>query len=343
MPPISFVVDRRESGKTLAAVLKQRFGLTWSQAKRLVEQGHVRIGPHVETDVARRLKPGKRVLLAAGTIEKHSGPKPEPAKKTRPKPQKPKPAKRAVPPPHPDVEIVYSDDSVVVLNKPAGLTTMRHRSEAAEFGRGKKFLPATLADQIPRLLGEPGRPVIAVHRIDRDTSGLVVFARTPDAAQALMKQFRKHTVDRRYLALTRGVPLVSRIESVLVPDRGDGRRGSTRKSNPPDGKNTVTHVKVIEELGPFAAVECRLETGRTHQVRIHLGECGSPLCGERIYDRPVNGRPAPDGSGAERPMLHAARLGFIHPDTNQVMTWDAKPPADFARVWTELRSRTKPE
>lgn len=348
MPPISFVVEARESGKTLAAVLKKRFGLTWSQAKRLVEQRHVRIGPHVETDVARRLKPGKRVLLDPGTIEKRSGPKPEPAKaepkpgpaKAEPKPARPKPAKRtATSSPRSDIEIVYSDDSLVVVNKPAGLTTMRHESEAAEFGRGKRFLPATLADQIPRLLGEPGRPVIAVHRIDRDTSGLVVFARTPAAAQSLMKQFRKHTVDRRYLALTRGVPLVSRIESVLVSDRGDGRRGSTRKKNPPDGKQGVTYVKVIEELGAFAVVECRLETGRTHQVRIHLGENGAPLCGERIYDRPINGRPAPDGSGAARPMLHAARLGFTHPDTNQPMTWDANPPADFSKVRAELRAK----
>jgi len=279
--------------------------------------------------------------------------KPEPAKPEPAKPEPAKPAaKKAPKPPQPrsskpllveradngaGVEIVYSDESIVVVNKPAGLTTMRHKEEAAEFGRGKRYLPATLADILPKLLGEPGHPVIAVHRIDRDTSGLLVFALTPAAAAALTKQFRKHTVDRRYLALTRGMPGASRIESVVVPDRGDGRRGSTRKSNPPDGKRAVTHVKVIEELGAFAVVECRLETGRTHQVRIHLGESGAPLCGERIYDRPVNGRPAADGSGAERPMLHAARLGFMHPVTNQPMEWDVKPAADFARLWAELR------
>lgn len=350
MPPIVFVVDRREAGQTLAAVLKKRFGISWSQAKRLVERRHVRVGQQVEVDVTRRLRVGKRVQLDAGTVEVRDagrGTRKETAV-SKPKTEvsrdpKGGAASQAEPIARrlavPGVEIVYSDDAVVVANKPAGLTTMRHEEEAAEFGpRGKRFLPKTLADLLPGLLGAPGRPVIAVHRIDRDTSGLVVFARTPAAAEALTKQFRKHTVDRRYLALTRGISQPGRIESVLVRDRGDGRRGSTRKTNPPDGKRAVTHVKVLEELGPFALVECRLETGRTHQVRIHLGEAGTPLCGERVYDRPVNGRPVPDGSGAERPMLHAARLGFTHPDTGQPMTWDVKPPDDFAALWAKLRS-----
>jgi len=349
VPPIVFVVDRREAGKTLASVLKKRFGISWSQAKRLVERRHVRVGQQVEVDVARRLKLGKQVQLDAGTVEVRTadrGPRNESAA-VRPKTEVSRDrkgsAKRQARPVDAGftifgIEIVYADDAVVVANKPAGLTTMRHEEEAAEFGpRGKQFLPKTLADLLPGLLGEPGRPVIAVHRIDRDTSGLVVFARTPPAAEALTKQFRKHTVDRRYLALTRGTPYQERIESVLVRDRGDGRRGSTRKTNPPDGKRAVTYVKVLEELGPFALVECRLETGRTHQVRIHLGEAGTPLCGERVYDRPVNGRPVPDGSGAERPMLHAARLGFTHPETGQPMTWDVKPPDDFAAVWAKLR------
>ena len=344
----SFIVEHRESGKTLAAALKMRFGLSWSQAKRLVEGRHVRVGQQVETDVARRLKPGRRVVVAEGTIErpkkeksaKAPEPKPVPAPRVKAKPKTK--SKAPIPPPTPHViEIVCSDDAIVVVDKPAGLTTMRHREEAAEFGRGKRFLPDTLADCLPKLLGEPGRPVIAVHRIDRDTSGLVIFARTQAAATNLTKQFRLHTIDRRYLALTRGVPLAPRLESILVRDRGDGRRGSTRKTNPPDGKRAVTHVKAIEELGAFAAVECRLETGRTHQVRIHLGESGAPLCGERVYDRPLNGRPAPDGSGAERPLLHAARLGIVHPTTGETMTWDAKPPEDFAKIWVRLRAAAK--
>lgn len=350
MPPIVFVVDRREAGKTLASVLKKRYGISWSHAKRLVERRHVKIGQQVETDVARRLKVGKTVQLAAGTVELKVPPGQPPAKSAKPaKPQPPKrpPKKKAPARAKPEaspfaaaVEVVYSDEAVVVANKPAGLTTMRHREEAAEFGEhGKRFLPKTLADLLPGMLGAPDRRVIAVHRIDRDTSGLVVFARTPAAAEALTQQFRKHTVDRRYLALTRGVPTPGRVESVFVPDRGDGRRGSTRKTNPPDGKRAVTNVKVVEQLRGFAAVECRLETGRTHQVRIHLGEAGTPLCGEHVYDRPVNRKPVPDGSGAGRPMLHAARLGFAHPETGQPMAWEAKPPADFAGLWAKLRTQ----
>jgi 23S rRNA pseudouridine1911/1915/1917 synthase len=152
-----------------------------------------------------------------------------------------------------------------------------------------------------------------------------------------MKQFRKHSAERKYFALTRGVPAVGRIESVLVRDRGDGRRGSTTDLVAEGGKRAVTHVAVREALGRFALVECRLETGRTHQVRIHLGETGAPLCGETVYDRTVHGKPLPDGSGAKRPMLHAARLGFAHPDTGEVVSWDAEPPADFQEVLARLR------
>ena len=95
--------------------------------------------------------------------------------------------------------VVYEDDSVVVVNKPAGLTTMRHADEAAEFGeKGKKFLPTTLADLLPDLLGQPGKPLRAVHRIDRDTSGLVVFARKAKAERSLLEQFRHHSIERRY-------------------------------------------------------------------------------------------------------------------------------------------------
>jgi 23S rRNA pseudouridine1911/1915/1917 synthase len=342
VPPVVFVVNRGEAGQTLAAVLKRRFGLSWSQAKRLVERGHVRVGQQVETDVARRLKVGKRVQLAAGTVETRSEqPKSKPpvsreSKTSAGDRRKPPVTRQAAKPALAGIDIMYSDDDVVVVNKPAGLTTMRHAEEAAEFGRGKRFLPTTLADALPRLLGAPNKPVIAVHRIDRDTSGLVVFARTRSAAEDLTRQFRTHTVDRRYLALTRGAPKPGRIESVFVRDRGDGRRGSTTDPNA-DGKRAVTHVKVVEELGPFAAVECRLETGRTHQVRIHLGEVGTPLCGEQVYDRPPNGRPVVDGSGAKRPMLHAARLGFRHPETGEAVTWDVKPPDDFAAVWAKLR------
>src|SRR5262249_22386421 len=150
-----------------------------------------------------------------------------------------------------------------------------------------------LPGQLPRHKGKPAR-VIAVHRLDKETSGLVVFARTAEAAKHLGRQLREHSAERRYLAAVRGRAQDGTSESWLVRDRGDGRRGSGQRD---EGQRAVTHIRVVEELGDFTLVECRLETGRTHQVRIHLGEAGTPLCGERVYDRPVNGSPVPDSSG----------------------------------------------
>lgn len=354
MSGILFQVDRTEAGKTLAAVLKRRYGLSWSRAKRLVEGRHVRVGQQISSEVTRRLKLGIRVEIAPGMLEvkmpltpaqlaKKAKAKQKAEAAATPRPPRVPREERDDPFPAAEIEVVYNDDHVVVANKPAGLTTMRHADEAAEFGRGQRFLPNTLADKLPALLGDPGRPVVPVHRIDRDTSGLVVFARTREAAEHLSKLFKRHAVDRLYLALTRGVPQGGRIESVLVRDRGDGRRGSTRKNNPPDGKRAVTRVEVGEVMGEFAAVECRLETGRTHQIRIHLGETGTPLCGERVYDRPLNGKPYPDDSGAGRPLLHAARIGFTHPATGETVAWDAPPPDDFLRVWERLRRSEQTE
>jgi 23S rRNA pseudouridine1911/1915/1917 synthase len=272
----------------------------------------------------------------------------------------PKKGKTAVPPPSPKRKqpasqtasllstpiIVFADEHVVVVDKPPGMTTMRHAEEANEFGpRGKRFLPPTLADLLPGMLakGRPGRqPVVrAVHRIDNETSGLVVFARTVEAERHLGRQFRAHSTDRVYLALVRGQAKTARIESHLVRDRGDGRRGSSPEEG--TGQRAITHVRVVEELGDFTLVECRLETGRTHQVRIHLGEAGTPLCGEHIYDRPLHGKPLPDESGAQRIMLHAASLGFEHPATGERREWQAALPDDMAALLQRLHERTQPE
>jgi 23S rRNA pseudouridine1911/1915/1917 synthase len=185
--------------------------------------------------------------------------------------------------------------------------------------------------------GEKATAVRAVHRLDKETSGLVVFARTVEAERHLGRQFRAHATDRLYLALVRGRAKESRIESWLVRDRGDGRRGSTARQG--EGQRAVTHVRVVEYLGDYTLVECRLETGRTHQVRIHLGEAGTPLCGERVYDRPPHGRPLPDASGARRILLHAATLGFEHPATGKRMHFTAPLPTDMTEMLQGLRSR----
>jgi 23S rRNA pseudouridine1911/1915/1917 synthase len=252
----------------------------------------------------------------------------------------PRPAAHGLPSPF----IRFADKHIVVVDKPPGLTTMRHPHEAAEFGsRARRFLPPTLADLLPGLLArvragrQAGSPrVRAVHRLDKDTSGLAVFARTTEAERHLGRQFRAHTIERRYLAVVRGRATPARIESFLVDDRGDGRRGTS--TVPGQGKRAITHVRVVEPLGDFTLVECRLETGRTHQVRIQLAEAGTPLCGERVYDRPLHGAPLPDRSGAPRLALHAASLGFEHPATGQRMTWNTPLPPDLRALVKRLRS-----
>jgi 23S rRNA pseudouridine1911/1915/1917 synthase len=381
VPPIVVNADRRDNGQTLAAVLKAHLGLTWTQAKRVIDRRHVRVGGQIVADAAFRVKTGKRITVAAGVVEvpsaergarsekpktKKAPPLSREAKSSEPSaaPRKPKspingtaksteprtPASAAksksqqrssdfnsaLRAPHSTLllDILFSDASVVVVNKPGGVTTVRSAEDREEFGDGQRFLPKTLAELLPVALGAPDRPVVAVHRLDRDTTGAIVFARNKAVGQKLMVQFRRHSADRRYLALVRGEPQSGRIESALVPDRGDGRRGS---GDGDEARTAVTHVKVLERFPGFALVECRLETGRTHQVRIHLGEAGNPLCGETVYDRPVNGQPLPDGSGAARPMLHAAELGFTHPASGERMTFAVPPPADFAALLAKLR------
>ncbi len=310
-------VSAADAGAALAAVLRGQLGLSWAEARRLIGAGRVRVNGAPCTDPARKLRRGQRIQVQ------------------KPERHKPRPAAH---PTGPTPVIRFADAHLVVVEKPAGLTTMRHAHEAAEFGaRGRRFLPPTLADLLPELLARGGkRPrVRAVHRLDRETSGLVVFALTGEAESHLGRQFRAHTVERTYLALVRGRPSSGRIESYLVEDRGDGRRGSTVE--PGQGKRAVTHVRVVEELGAYALVECRLETGRTHQVRIHLGEAGAPLCGEHVYDRPRDGKPLPDGSGATRPTLHAATLAFEHPATKKRVAWAATMPKDMRALLQRLR------
>jgi 23S rRNA pseudouridine1911/1915/1917 synthase len=333
MPPTVLQLDRRDHGQTVAAVLKRRLGLTWTQARRMVEHHAVRYGGQVIGDPAHRVKAGKAISIAAGAYSAPDGAGAKSAKAKAAAPAKAKPAAREPRefkprPPAPPPAIVYSDDEIVVIDKPAGLTTCRSKEDEAEFGDGKKkFLPATAADMLPALLGAPDRALTPVHRLDRDTTGLVVFARTSAAAKPLLKQFKEHAAERRYLALVRGIAKPGTIRTTLVPDRGDGRRGSGS-----DGISAVTHVSLRDRRGDVSLVECRLETGRTHQVRIHLGEAGTPLCGETIYDRPLHGSPVADPTGATRPMLHAFKLTIAHPANGVAMTFETPPPADFTAV-----------
>jgi 23S rRNA pseudouridine1911/1915/1917 synthase len=173
-----------------------------------------------------------------------------------------------------------------------------------------------------------------VHRIDKETSGLLAFAKTKLAERELQTLFRAHEIERTYLCAVHGTLTDRRIESRLVTDRGDGLRGSTR--HPGQGKRAVTHVHVVEQLERACLCEVRLETGKTHQIRIHLAENGHPLVGERVYIRDWLKKglePLP----AERLLLHAATLGFAHPVGKQLVRLTSPLPPEFERELARLR------
>jgi 23S rRNA pseudouridine1911/1915/1917 synthase len=228
------------------------------------------------------------------------------------------------------------------VEKPSGLSTVRHPLER-NWTQRRKALTPTLEDLVPlqiaRRMGRvrkgPQPRLRVVQRLDKETSGLLVFARTVAAERGLGKQFHAHTVTRRYLALVPGFMPPQRILSRLVRDRGDGRRGST--STPDAGQEAITHVDVVERLPGYTLLACRLETGRTHQIRIHLAELGHPICGDKVYGRKPDGSLYMDTSRAPRLALHAAELGFTHPVTGAPMHWSKSLPADLQAFLDRLR------
>jgi 23S rRNA pseudouridine1911/1915/1917 synthase len=183
-----------------------------------------------------------------------------------------------------------------------------------------------------RRMGKPATsvPLHVVHRIDRATSGLLAFAKTKRAELGLAAQFRAHTIAREYVCVAHGVVKAGRIESFLVTDRGDGLRGSTTR--PGQGKRAVTHVAVKRALRGATLCAVTLETGKTHQIRIHLAESGHPLVGEPVYIRDYTGPVVT----APRLMLHAATLGFDHPITGARVELASPLPADFTAVVDRL-------
>ncbi len=271
-----------------------------------------------------------------------------------------------------DVRIVYVDDFLVVVEKPAGITSVRHFEERKLPQRRRQLQP-TLEEVLPEALylhfhpsgqkrptsrtrATPAKSrdvrrsdddrmqryrVVAVHRLDRDTSGLMLFARTPSVAMMLTKAFKLHRVVRKYHAVVHGHPAAQTIETVLVRDRGDGHRGTkpADRGEDPTEQRAVTHLRPIERIGPYALIECQLETGRTHQIRIHLAEAGNLLCGDSIYCRNPTGEVIDDASGAPRQALHSATLAFEHPISGTKLEFKMPWPADLHRWLAELRQK----
>jgi 23S rRNA pseudouridine1911/1915/1917 synthase len=313
----SFTVSPEQAGVTLAAFLRtQLASRSWSYVRRMTETRRVTVGGELCLDPARRLREGEMVELLD-----------RPAAKPRQ---------------HETVVLRHVDHDLAVVEKPAGIATVRHPTER-EWPARRKALAPTLEDLVPPLIAAaehhsrkgPLPRLRVVHRLDKETSGLVVFARSVAAERGLGQQFRRHTVTRCYFAIVPGEVRPGRVVTRLVRDRGDGRRGSTRLRGV--GKEAITHIEVLEQLPGYTLVACRLETGRTHQIRIHLAESGHPICGEKVYNRPRGGEPVGDPSGAPRLALHAAELGFVHPVSDKGLHWTMPLPPDLQAFLDRLR------
>ncbi|MFM9852427.1 MAG: RluA family pseudouridine synthase [Sphingomonadaceae bacterium] len=232
-----------------------------------------------------------------------------------------------------DLVIVYEDDHLLVVDKQAGLVV---HPAAGNFDG--TLVNALLHHCAGRLSGIGGvaRPGI-VHRIDKDTSGLMVVAKTDRAHEGLAKQFADHSIIRRYHAIVSGRPMRDEgtIDAPLA--RSTANRKKMAVVDDGRGKRAVTHYKLITPLKNAALVECRLETGRTHQVRVHMSSIGHPLLGDPVYGRiSQTHRETLGALNFARQALHAAVIGFIHPVDRKNLTFESKMPLDMQRLFTKL-------
>ncbi len=290
------------TGVALDRFLRHRFqGISWNQSRRLISQGMVSVnGTTIRSPTA---------LVMAGDEVSLSRPRAGSPRVTAP-----------------ECRFVYLDSQLLVVDKPAGISTVPFDEQERD------TLWHRVRNHLARQRRSSRAAVLVVHRIDKETSGLIVFARTNLAFRYLKQLFRIHAVERRYIALVHGRITDRTIHTRLVADRGDGRRGSTR--NPRLGREAITHVRAIEHFDDASLIECRLETGRTHQIRIHLSEAGHPLLGERVYTAP-----GLEPVAAPRLMLHAGHLGFQHPISGELKSWSVPLPADMTEALDVLRTK----
>ena len=253
------------------------------------------------------------------------------------------------------LDVVYEDAALIVINKPAGMVV--HPAPGTPDGTLVNALLHHCGDSLSGIGGEK-RPGI-VHRIDKDTSGLLVVAKSDKAHHALAKQFEKHTAERAYLAVCHGVPDpgdprlrgvkgasfeaggVLKLSTQLARHRTDRQKQAVTFEG---GRHAVTRARVIEAFGDAAAlIECRLETGRTHQIRVHLAHAGHALVGDPVYGgrrragKALGERAAEAVNGFPRQALHAAVLGFDHPDDGRPLRFEAPLPEDMVTLLSLLR------
>jgi len=312
------IVEPDAAGARLDRWLAERLtDLSRVRVQHLIAEGRVRVDGHA-VKAAYRLQAGERVEARI-----------------------PPPPSEGLLPERVPLAIVYEDEHVLVVDKPAGMVT--HPGA----GRLAGTLAAAALAHAPAMaaVGSPRRPGI-VHRLDKGTSGLIVLARSQAAYDSLTAQLARRTVSRRYLALARGEP--RRAEGVIDAPIGRDPRSRVRMAIVPPGrgKRAVTRYRVLERFGSAAdaitLIECRLETGRTHQIRVHLASLGHPLLGDDTYR---GRRAAPEGDptltalidALEGVALHATELAFTHPTTGVSMTFACPLPDRIQRILSHLR------
>ncbi len=276
-------------------------------------------------------------LISAGQVESGGAPFRDPSFKLKANTQ----YSIAIPAPTPahnvaqdiPLTIIYEDDHLLIVDKPAGLVV-----HPAAGNLDGTLVNALLHHCAGRLSGIGGvaRPGI-VHRIDKDTSGLMVVAKTDRAHEGLAKQFADHSIERRYMAIVSGVPLRSSgtVDAPLARSNADRKKIAICSEG--HGKRAVTHYKVVKPLRDAALVECKLETGRTHQVRVHMASINHALLGDPVYGRTraVHGAILSD-LGFARQALHAAVIGFIHPVDRKNIRFESIMPIDMQQLFTTL-------
>jgi 23S rRNA pseudouridine1911/1915/1917 synthase len=301
--------DDGPQDRRLDAAVRERFSVSWGEARRRIYGGKITVDGAVVIDIGHPTPIGAALEYVSDA-------------------KRPKPIDALLP----KEAIVFLDRDIAVVEKPADLLTV-------PFERGDRptldqLLRSVLARRDGGRSARAGRPpVFVVHRLDKGTSGLLVFALNQTARAGLKEQFRDHTAHRRYLAIVHGRTTARTLESHLLADRGDGLRGSAERARPgrrasTQGKRAVTHVEVLDSFSHASLLSCRLETGRTNQIRIHLSEIGHPLLGETIYLRGFPGRVIQ----APRLCLHAAELGFTHPRTAERMMFESPMPEAMRAV-----------
>lgn len=305
---MDFVVPKSDDGQLipLARALKNVLpDMSWNKVRDMCATGKVRVDGMPARDSRHQIDGGVRIQ-----VDPNAPNKPEKARFARKL-----------------LTILFEDTQLLVIDKPAGVSTV-------PFEAGERSTVLDLVRKTWRAHGttNPRTALRVVHRLDRNTSGVMVLAKTEETRSMLAAMFRTHSLERNYVAVIQGDfrDEHRRIFSFIATDRGDGLRGSVKP--PLRGKEAVTHVERLEALEGATLVRCILESGRTHQIRIHLSEAGHPVLGETAYIRDHEGPLLK----APRLALHATYLGFRHPGTGRFLHFDAELPQDLVDLITSL-------